>query len=285
MPSKNKDKNKQKNKQKKDKQNKATMAEKADRHDLYEQSVQCVEAEIDFVDEIFTKLRDRTAKYLREDFCGTGNTSCEWARRRKTNHAVGIDLDEEVVDWGRKNKIGKLKPEQAKRVELRIEDVMQADTSPMDIVLAMNFSYWLFEDRPTMIQYFKRVRGALADDGIFFLDAFGGYDAPRVLKERTKFKKHTYIWEQAYFNPINNHMRCHIHFKMKDGSKLEKAFTYEWRLWSLPEIRELLLDAGFSKATVYWQGSDEDGDGDGEFFPTEEGEADAGWIAYIVAEK
>lgn len=285
MPSKNKDKSKQKNKQKKDKQNKATMAEKADRHDLYEQSVQCVEAEIDFVDETFTKLRNRTAKYLREDFCGTGNTSCEWVRRRKTNHAVGIDLDEEVVDWGRKNKIGKLKPEQAKRVELRIDDVMKADTSPMDIVLAMNFSYWLFEDRPTMIQYFERVRGALADDGIFFLDAFGGYDAPRVLKERTKFKKHTYTWEQAYFNPINNHMRCHIHFKMKDGSKLDKAFTYEWRLWSLPEIRELLLDAGFSKATVYWQGSDEDGDGDGEFFPTEEGEADAGWIAYIVAEK
>jgi len=279
MPSKSKDKNKTKKKKK------PTMAEQADRHDLYEQSVQCTEAEIDFVDATFTQLRNRTAKYLREDFCGTGNTSCEWASRRKTNEAVGIDLDEEVVAWGRKNKIGKLKPDQAKRVELRIEDVMEAETSPMDMVLAMNFSYWLFEDRPTLRKYFERVRGALADDGIFFLDAFGGYDAPRVLKERTKFKKHTYIWEQAYFNPINNHMRCHIHFKMKDGSKLEKAFTYEWRLWSLPEIRELLLEAGFRKAAVYWQGDDEDGEGDGEFFPTEEGEPDAGWIAYIVAEK
>lgn len=280
MSSKNKDKSKNK------KQKKPTMAEQADRHVLYEESVQCVEAEIDFVDATFTELRGRTAKHLREDFCGTANTSCEWVRRRNTNHAVGVDLDTEVLEWGRKNKVSELKPAQAKRIELRNEDVLEAETGVMDIVLAMNFSYWLFEERPVLRNYFERVRATLADDGILFLDAFGGYEAPRVLKERTKFKNHTYIWEQAYFNPINNHMRCHIHFKMKDGSKLEKAFSYEWRLWSLPEIRELLLEAGFSKATVYWQGDDEETDeGDGEFYPAEEGEADAGWLAYIVAEK
>jgi hypothetical protein len=39
-----------------------SMAERADRHRLYEKSVQCVEAEIDFVDETFTHLRDRKAK-------------------------------------------------------------------------------------------------------------------------------------------------------------------------------------------------------------------------------
>lgn len=280
MSSKNKDKSKNK------KQNKPTMAEQADRHVLYEESVQCVEAEIDFVDATFTELRGRTAKHLREDFCGTANTSCEWVRRRNTNQAVGIDLDTEVLEWGREHNVSKLKPAQAKRIELRNEDVLAAETGVMDIVLAMNFSYWLFEERPVLRNYFERVRATLADDGILFLDAFGGYEAPRVLKERTKFKNHTYIWEQAYFNPINNHMRCHIHFKMKDGSKLEKAFSYEWRLWSLPEIRELLLEAGFSKATVYWQGDDEESDeGDGEFYPAEEGEADAGWLAYIVAEK
>lgn len=277
MPSKNKDKKKAKH---------PTMAETADRHVLYEESVQCVEAEIDFVDATFTELRGRQARNLREDFCGTANTSCEWVRRRSGNHAVGVDLDTEVLEWGRINNLGKLKPAQAKRIELRNEDVLQAQTGPMDIILAMNFSYWLFEDRPTLRQYFEKVREALVDDGILFLDAFGGHDAPRVLKERTKFKKHTYIWEQAYFNPVNNHMRCHIHFKMKDGSKLDKAFSYEWRLWSLPEIRELLLEAGFTKATVYWQGEDEEtGEGDGEFYPTEEGDADAGWLAYIVAEK
>ena len=41
------------------KKGRATMAIKADRHKLYEESVQCVEAEIDFVDETFKSLRNR----------------------------------------------------------------------------------------------------------------------------------------------------------------------------------------------------------------------------------
>jgi hypothetical protein len=36
---------------------------------------------------------------------------------------------------------------------------------------------------------------------------------------------------------------------------------------------------------VYWQGFDEDGEPDGDFQPVEEGEADAGWICYLSAEK
>ena len=53
----------------------------------------------------------------------------------------------------------------------------------------------------------------------------------------------------------------------------------------MPELTEVLAEAGFAKSTVYWEVTDEDGDGDGEFTPEVQGEADAGWIAYIVAEK
>ena len=74
-----------------------SLAELANRHVLYQQSVQCVEAEIDMIDENFKKLRGRQATSLREDFCGTANTSCEWVRRRPKNIAVAIDLDQEVV--------------------------------------------------------------------------------------------------------------------------------------------------------------------------------------------
>lgn len=262
-----------------------TLAERADRHSLYEQSVQCVEAEIDFIDETFKALRGRAAEVLREDFCGTANTACEWVRRRRRNKAIGVDLDESVLAWGRANNIARL-GKAANRITLVAEDVVKVQTLPPDVVIAMNFSYFIFKKRQQMRRYFKRVLQALNNDGVFMLDAFGGYDSFCVTKEKTKIDGFTYIWDQAYYNPITGDMRCHIHFKFPDGSRIKKAFTYDWRLWTLPEIQEILAEAGFDRITVYWQGTDEEtGEANGEFEPASVGDADAAWIVYIVAQK
>ncbi len=272
------------NKKDKGKTKKPTQAALADRHVLYQESVQCVEAEIDFVDDTFKALRNRKAYRLREDFCGTANTSCEWIRRRSKNYAIGVDLDEEVLQWGQENNLSQLNGSE-KRIELIRENVLNVDCDPVDIVLAMNFSYWILMERDTLRRYFKRVRESLVTDGIFFLDAYGGYDAFREMKERTKYEKFTYIWDQSTYDPISGRMQCYIHFKFPDGSRMKRAFSYEWRLWTLPEIRELLTEAGFANVTIYWQGADDDGEGNGEFEAVERGDADPAWIVYIVAEK
>ena len=269
---------------KKRKSKEPTMAQRADVHVLYQEAVQCVEAEIDFVDETFTRLRGRKAKVLREDFCGTANTSCEWVRRRAGNRAIAVDIDPEVLEWGRTHNVASLGAA-SERITLLQSDVLRARTEPVDAVLAHNFSYWLLKERRLMRRYFRRVRESLAPGGLFFLDGYGGADAHREARERTRNKGFTYIWEQAAFNPINHDMLCHIHFKFPDGSRIRRAFSYSWRLWSLPEIRELLSEAGFSRSTVYWEGSDEEtGEGNGVFEPTEEGEADDAWLVYMVAE-
>ena len=135
-----------------------------------------------------------------------------------------------------------------------------------------------------MIKYFRKVYSGLKPDGIFFLDAFGGYEATRLMEESTDYGKFTYIWDQDKYNPINGHCTFKIHYKFKDGSKLKDAFIYHWRVWTLPELTEMLIEAGF-KPTVYWEGTDEDNEGNGVFTPATEGEADAGWVVYIVAEK
>lgn len=262
------------------------MASMADIHALYELSVQNTEAEYEFVDKTFKKLRNRRAYTIREDFCGTANMSCEWVKQRKKNTAIGVDLDESVLEWGRKHHIDQLKPEQAMRVSLVHDDVLKVRVPAVDSVLAMNFSYQLFKDRKTLGDYFRRVHEALADDGVFFLDAFGGYDAFREMKEKTKHKKFTYIWDQAKYDPNSGHMTCYIHFKFPDNSKLSKAFIYEWRLWTLPEIQELLQEAGFKDVIIYWQGNDDEtGEGDGIFKPRKTGRADAGWVCYVAALK
>ncbi|MEJ2423368.1 MAG: class I SAM-dependent methyltransferase [Candidatus Thiodiazotropha sp.] len=266
-----------------------SLADQADRHRLYELSVQCSEAEIDFIDDTFKKLRKRRATRLREDFCGTANVCCEWVRRRKRNYAIGVDLDAEVLQWGRTHQLAELKPAERKRVSLREENVLSVKTEPVEIISAMNFSYWLFKERKQLKRYFKRVHEQLADDGIFFMDAYGGYDSYKEIEEEREIEdgeeSFTYVWEQEKYDPITGNLICHIHFDFEDGSRLKRAFTYDWRLWSLPEVRELLEEVGFGKITFYWQGFDKDGEADGIFVPVTEGEADAGWICYISAEK
>ena len=262
-----------------------TMAEQADIHDLYERAVQAVDAEIEFLDETFRALRGRDAVSFREDFCGTASAACEWVRSGETRYAIGIDNEPSVLEWGRHNRVSQLPERDRPRVRLMESDVRTVETDPVDIIGAFNFSYFMFETRDELRAYFARCRDALNDDGILFLDAFGGPEGMAVQKEKTKFDGFTYVWDQADFHPVTNHMRCHIHFKFPDGSKLKRAFTYEWRLWTLPEIRELLLEAGFSTARVYWEGEDADGEGNGEFSESETGEPDLAWVCYIVAEK
>jgi SAM-dependent methyltransferase len=266
-----------------------SLADKADRYRCYELSVQCAEAEVDFIDQNFRRLRGRDARLLREDFCGTASICCEWVERCRTNRAVGVDIDPEVLDWARTNNLSVLASHAAKRVHLVQDDVLRVDGASPDVVAALNFSYWLLEERRSVKRYFERVHRQLKDDGVFFLDAYGGYDSFRVITQERAVEgdsgDFTYVWEQEKYDPITGCLVCHIHFAFPDGSRMDRAFSYDWRLWTLPEIRELLYEVGFERVTCYWQGWDQEGNPDGVFIPAEEGEPDAGWIAYLTAEK
>ena len=261
------------------------MAERADIHELYEQAVQSVDTEVEFVEETFRALRGRDAVGFREDFCGTASAACQWVRTGSGRYAIGVDNYLGVLEWGRQNRVARLPEADRARVKLLHDDVRTVVTEPVDIVGAFNFSYFLFKTRDELRNYFVHVRDTLTEDGVFFLDAFGGPEAIEVQKEKTKFDDFTYIWDQAEFHPVTHHMLCHIHFRFPDGSKIKKAFSYDWRLWTLPEIRELLLEVGFASARVYWEGEDEDGEGNGEFTESATGTPDLAWVSYIVAEK
>ncbi len=263
-----------------------TIAYTADRHEYYEKAVQCVESEVDMVDETYESLRGKKARYMREDFCGTANTSCEWVKRRPDNVAIGLDLDQEVLDWGIEHRIKTLNADQQQRVNILNQDVMSASEDPADVILAMNFSYQLFKTRDTLRAYFEKAREGLKEDGLFFIDAYGGHDSWRQIREKTKFDDFDYFWHQKRFNPITGDMLCHIHFRFKDKSWLRKAFTYDWRMWTLPELQELMKEAGFSNVQVYWEGTDEEtGEGNGDYYPTNIGDDDPSWIVYLVGER
>ncbi|MGH8273895.1 MAG: class I SAM-dependent methyltransferase [Gammaproteobacteria bacterium] len=266
-------------------QRKPRLADRADPYDLYEQSVQDVDIELEFLKDTFQRARGREALSLREDFCGTAQVACKWAASDPRRSAIGVDKDPEVLAWAEAHNREPLDEAVRRRIELFEGDVMDAPGGNLDFILAMNFSYWILQDRATLRAYFAGVRRALAPDGLFMLDVYGGMDAYDTCEEKRKVNGFTYIWEQADFDPISAHATCYIHFKFRDGSRLDRAFSYQWRLWTLPEIRELLEEAGFSRSTVLWQGTDEEtGEGNDIFEPAERGDPDPAWIAYIQAE-
>jgi cyclopropane fatty-acyl-phospholipid synthase-like methyltransferase len=268
---------------KKTRKAKVLTARNADKHLLYQESVQDTETEAAYLTRVFKKLRGRPAESLREDFCGTALLCAEWVKK-KDRTALGIDLDQGVLDWGKERHLAEI-DEPGNKVTLLRQDVRKKVKGAFDVTVALNFSYFVFRTRDELRGYFAGVRSSMKKDGLFFIDAYGGNESCRVGRESRRVKGFTYVWDQAEVDPIDNGVVNHIHFKFKDGSKMQKAFTYVWRLWTLPELRELLAEAGFSRSTVYWEDADDDGEGTGVFRPKAHAEQEQAWVAYIVAER
>lgn len=258
-------------------------AKNADKYDLYQQAVQCPEADVAFIDRVYRRHYGRPPTLLSEDFCGTALIACQWVKRRRTNEAYGVDLHQPTLDWGRKHNVNRLSAHAARRVQLINGNVIRVARRKVHVVGALNFSYFTFKERNELVTYFRNVRTSLRTDGMFVLDAYGGFEAQQVMEEKTKHKGFTYVWDQAEYNPINDHTRCHIHFKFPDGTELKRAFTYDWRLWTLGAIRDALKDAGFRSTEVYWEGTRKDGKGTGVYRRQKRAENTAGWNVYIVA--
>ncbi len=261
-------------------------AKGSDIHELYELSVQDPGGEIDTIDTIWKDQRGRTATSMREDFCGTAAVAREWVKKRKDNTAIGVDLSREVLDWCRSRIGDQLDDDQRSRLTLIEGDVLESPSESVDTILAFNFSYFLFKKREEVLNYFRKVYDGLGEDGLFILDAYGGSDSFLEMTEDRDLDGFTYVWDQNHYDPVTGNVVNHIHFKFPDGTKIMKAFTYEWRLWTLPEIQEILREAGFRRAVVYWEGTDEDTDeGNGEWSEVQTGEACEGWVAYLVGIK
>ncbi|MFO7655201.1 MAG: class I SAM-dependent methyltransferase [Candidatus Krumholzibacteriia bacterium] len=258
----------------------------ADRHLLYQWSVQNADFEVRFIDRAFRRLRGRRALSLREDFCGTALLSSTWVREHPDRSALGLDLDTATLQWAHRHNLSSL-GEAARRIDLRESDVRTVTQPGCDAVCAYNFSWYLIHPLPRLVEYFRAVYRSLADDGLFFMDCYGGWEAQQLVEEPREVDgpqgRFTYIWDQAGYNPIDNMATCYIHFEFPGGGRWEKAFTYRWRLYTLAEVRDVLELAGFKATHVYWDRSEDEDEN--EFRPARRAENTPGWLAYVVGEK
>jgi SAM-dependent methyltransferase len=265
-----------------------------DRHALYEASVQSVDSDVAFFAGVYRRKRGRPARMLREDFCGTAALSAAWLRLHRDNRAVGVDLDPEVLAWAREHRLPKM-GDAASRLSLVRADVRSNRVPKADLTLALNFSYCVFKERRDLLGYVRAAREGLKPGGLLVLNVFGGTEAMETLSERSRKKgfvqddgtrvpSFTYVWEHERFNPIDHHLLCHIHYEFPDGSAMRNAFTYDWRLWTLPELRELCAEAGFASTDVYLEGWDDEANASSHVYRKRTHfENQAGWLAYVMA--
>jgi hypothetical protein len=155
---------------------------------------------------------------------------------------------------------------------------------------AFNFSCFECHDRKDMLQYAKSALRSLKTKGTLFLEIAGGPGFTEPHQDTRMIRvpgvgRVKQIWEQHPFDPITSIGDYSIHFKFSDGSGINDAFTYHWRIWNIRELREILEEAGFKKTIVLWETRELNGEGSGEFLPLENTEALHSFIAYIVAVK
>ncbi|WVZ02431.1 hypothetical protein V8G54_023237 [Vigna mungo] len=273
---------------------------------LYQQSVQSPKGDISYMQKFFLMyVGGRVALHLQEDFCGTAFLSTEWLRSDSRRTAVGLDLDNEALNWCVENNIPSLGADGFSRISLFHGNVLQPLESELvnkdpqklvsnislaqneenmqaagvlesddptgsvaedykftkrnivlpgrDIVCAFNYSCCCLHKRADLVLYFKHARDALSTKGgIFVMDLYGGTSSEHKLRLQRRFPNFTYVWEQAEFDIIQRKTRISLHFHLKkEQRKLRHAFSYSWRLWTLPEIKDCLEEAGF-RSVHFW---------------------------------
>lgn len=262
-----------------------TLADSADRFALYERAVQDPTRDVALLARQFRSAAGRTARVLREDFCGSAALACAWVQRHGDNVAYAVDHDPDVLAWAKARADRVLPPAARAALRFACADVRTGRGPRADVVCAFNFSYCTFKTEVELLGYLRRCRARLARDGILVLDVWGGGLTQAELEDRQRLGRVVYVWDQVRFDPLSYAIDCRIHFEFADGSSLRDAFVYDWRLWTPPELSRLLRAAGFARHEFLWQGTTRGGLGDGRFRRTRRGRADPSWVAYLVARR
>lgn len=237
-----------------------------DKHDCYELCVQSPR----FIVPFLRAVHGGEPTVLREDFCGTGALARRWViegtRAGENRRAVGIDCDEEVLARAaRENtRVGMGGAICLVAVDATKNPVTREDGC--DVVFVGNFSIGYIHDRAALDGYLRASRERLTlgnagfGSGIFVCDTYTG---PGAFKEGSVTRTHPgrghevvrYTWEQRDADALTAMVTNVLHFQVEvDGevvARMPEAFVYRWRLWTIPELRESMMRAGFVATEVY----------------------------------
>lgn len=220
------------------------------RYDLYEAAVQDPPREAAFL----RAVHGGDPTVLAEDFSGPASICRAWIAMHQAHRAIATDLDREPLQHALRRLGGSQGAEAIDRLDVQCRDVLEAEGTP-DIIAALNFAACELHRRERLVTYLRHAQFRLSTGGVLVLDTYGGPDAfePGVTPctVETEHGELLYEWEQVEANPFTARVRNAMHFTLPNGEVRRNAFEYDWRLWSVPELREAMREAGFGSTQVY----------------------------------
>jgi SAM-dependent methyltransferase len=238
-----------------------TERAKFDKYAYYRASAQGPDGLMVILDQFYSEARGGAKpRTLREDFCGTFDNCCAWVRRGPERRAVGVDLDSEPLVYGCAHYRPRLRLLEQLRIRVIQDNVLTPGLPNADMIVALNLSYFVFKTRVELLAYFRNCMRTLEPGGMLVLDCLGG-SAHHKPNEQSQHKDgFTYFFEQEGFDPVTHEALFHIHFQRDGERKRRRVFTYDWRIWTVPELRDALLEAGFDAVRTYWPQTTEEGE-------------------------
>jgi hypothetical protein len=234
------------------------------RHDLYEC---CLQSAGDTVP-LLHAIHGGDPVVLGEDFAGTAALSRAWvlAGRGPETRAIAVDHDPGTLEEAhRRADAAGVPADRLVLLEGDVRTVPDPTLHAADIVFVGNFSIGELRTRADLVGYFRTVRGRLRPGGIVACDIYGGESAFQLgSAERLEPGPAggpegisvLYTWEQREADPLTGRVENAVHFEVLDADEqslgmISDAFTYHWRLWSVPELRDAMIEAGFADTEIH----------------------------------
>lgn len=175
--------------------------------------------------------------------CGMGRVAVELAR---LGHAVtGVDITQSYLAAA-----GELAAADRLALELVREDVRTfVRPAAYDLALNLYTSFGYFDNPADDLLFARNARSCLRPDGVFIIETLGKEIAVRDYTDGECFERDGWQVTTAYrvedsWAGLQNRWTIE-----KGGEKQERSFVQ--RLYAGSELRELLLNAGFSRVELY----------------------------------
>jgi hypothetical protein len=191
------------------------------------------------------------AHMLREDFSGTGALARAWCKT-PGRLAIAVDVDRAVTS----------RIPATAGLAIVTSDVRRCRRS-CDVLAATNFALGYLHTRSQLLAYLRHARSCLTTRGLFVADIYAGSSAFVAEEQRVVVRvppafgsgAFVYVWEQRTVDVTTGMVTNAIHFELPRVKRrplvIRDAFTYRWRVWSIPELREAMLEAGFRTVNAY----------------------------------